>query len=147
MLITLEIFVFLFILAFALFCISLWRKNYAIMIISGIFFCLVAVLLYIGVYYVSGSTDTYSYMCYSCDGSTLPSILGNESLITSIVTVNDYTVIDWGNLREPLSGLLLIFGLYVCYAGFSKLFFKKALGVDVYFGDDLEESKRGEDED
>lgn len=41
--------------------------------------------------YKSGSTETFSYMCFSCDGSSVPSLAGNTSLITSITSVYDYT--------------------------------------------------------
>lgn len=46
-----------------------------------------------GLTYKSGSTESYSYMCMSCNGNSMPDLIGNNTVLTSVTTVDDYTAL------------------------------------------------------
>jgi hypothetical protein len=58
------------------------------------FFFLGLLLQFNGVTIRNGSTDAYTYLCYSCTGDSVPSLAGNTSTISSIITSYNYDTIN-----------------------------------------------------
>ena len=125
-----EIFITFLSIAFLLLIVGLWRKNYLLTILSGVLFISIAGIVFIGIEYKSGNYISNVY---------------NGSMVSYVNSTNTYTTITNEYFVLPFTSLFLLFGLYLIVVSWIKLFFKRALGVNIYLGDDgLDE---GEDSD
>ena len=51
----------------------------------------------------TGETEAYTYLCYSCLGSSVPGLPGNETTISSIITT--YNTTPWKDGNSKFFGI------------------------------------------